>query len=147
VEFSLLSGAGLIELLRQRQANKDLRFVHLDYANAYYQYPIGEGLGDHCCVRVGGKLYRSKVASMGFRKHCGNSQALVWGCLLRRDPDEDTLGVPGSVFDMKEAPGYIELEDGGFIVLVYDSVLIATTNPRAWKERVERNSIEWGQRS
>jgi len=150
VLFWLLSGAGLIDLLRARSWKctadkvtgevKGLRFVHLDYANAYYQYPVGEGLGDQCCIRVGKRLYRSKVASMGFRKHCGNSQALVWGCLLRRDAGEDTLGVPKSVYDMEEAPGYIELEDGGFIVLVYDSVLIATTDPDGWKRRVERNS-------
>jgi len=59
---------------------------------------------------------------------------------LRRNEGEDKLGVPDSVYDMEEAPGFIELEDGGFIVLVYDSVLIATTDPEGWKERVERNS-------
>jgi len=150
VRFSLLSAAGVINLLRPRNWKcttdpgtgevKGLRFIHLDYANAYYQYPVGEELGNHCCVRVGERLYRSKVASMGFRKHCGNSQALVWGCLLRRKEGEDRLGVPDSVYEMEDAPGCIELDDGGFIVLVYDSVLIATTDPEGWKERVERNS-------
>ena len=143
VLFSLLSSQGLIREIRKRDfVRLKLRFVHGDVSNAYYNYGV---LGRACCVRVGDNLYEARVASMGFRKHCGNSQALVWGSLLRQMPEDfalggdGNLGVPDSVFSLTEAPGFIELEDGGFIVLVYDSILIATTQPAAWEKRIRRN--------
>ena len=146
VRFSLLSSQGLIRELRKRDfVRLGLRFVHADITNAYYNYAVGPDLGKACCVRVGNSLYEALVASMGFRKHCGNSQALVWGALLRQtaadiaEGEKGKLGVPDSVFGLSEAPGFIELDDGGFIVLVYDSILIASTQPLEWEKRIQRN--------
>ena len=78
---------------------------------------------------------------MGFKKHCGNSQALVWGSLLRQMPEDfalegdGKLGVPDSVFSLK----FHRAGRRWFIVLVYDSILIATTQPTAWEKRIRRN--------
>ena len=78
VLFSLLSSQGLIRELRKRDfVRLGLRFVHADVTNAYYNYAVGPDLGKACCVRVGDSLYEALVASMGFKKHCGNSQAWV----------------------------------------------------------------------
>jgi len=116
VPFDLLSSKGFLSLLRSTDfKNKRLNFVHCDIANAYYNFPIGEALGRACCVRVGDKLYESKVANMGFKKNCGTCQALVWGSLLARKPGEDRLcvGEEWTAPEIERALGWIPLEDGG----------------------------------
>ena len=52
---------------------------------------------------------------------------------------KEKLGVTDSFFGLSEAPGFIELNDGDFIVFVRNTILIASTQPLEWKRRIQRN--------
>ena len=142
VPFSLLGSRALVEALRRLEWRRlDLRIVHCDVLNCYYQYSSGLK-GRRCmCVKVGNLIYMCLVMMMGWWKSCGIAQGLVWGTILMRMEGEPSLGIPEEVYNMKEAPGFIELEGGGLIVLVYDSVLLIAPRELAhqWRARLERN--------
>ena len=106
-----------------------------------YQYTLGRK-GRRCmCVKVGDLIYMCLVMMMGWWKSCGIAQGLVWGTICVRLEGEPCLGIPEEVYNMKEAPGFIELEGGGLILLVYDSVLLIAPKELAhqWHARLERN--------
>ena len=140
--FGILGSGQLLDLVRTIPFQKrEYRFVHGDLKNAYYQLPIGPGLGRCCCLRIGDDLYEPLVLPMGYHEACGICQGIVFATILFREDREDPLGVDPSEYDRPDAPAMVRLDDGGFISLVYDSFLIVTTETRAkaWEDRVRRN--------
>lgn len=145
VKFELLGSCGLIQKLRGLDfAAGGYRILHGDGKNMYHQYPVTRAHGLHCCVRVGRLILRPRNLVMGLRLACGTSQGLCWGIILRLKDNDDMLGVSPTVHCTSTAPGYIDLDDGGFIVVVYDSILIIAKEERAklWEARLKRNFYE-----
>ena len=142
VPFELLGAQGLIQKLRGIDfAKGQYRLLHGDGKNMYHQYPVERALGLHCCIRVGTLILRPTNLVMGLRSACGTSQGLCWGIILRLLEDDDLLGVPPTTHCTSVAPGHIDLDDGGFIVVVYDSILVVAKTDRAalWEKRLLRN--------
>lgn len=142
VIFKLLGAAQLIAKLRAIDFSKGAyRIVHADVTNMYYQLRIGPLLSRCCGIRIGKDWFLPSVLPMGWKKACGIAQALMWGVILYCEAGEDRLGVPESALGGEAAPSHIDLDDGGMIVLVYDSVLIITSVDRAakWHERLRIN--------
>ena len=145
VAFDLLGAGGLIQKLRRLDyAAGGFRILHADGKNMYHQYPVERAHGLHCCIRVGRTILRPRNLVMGLRSACGASQGLCWGVILRIKDDDDMLGVSPTVHCSTVAPGYIDLDDGGFIVVVYDSILIVARMVRAalWEKRLKRNFFD-----
>lgn len=144
-DFSLLGVGAFVSLLRAMGniSGKGFRCLHTDVKNCYYQMPIGKGLGLACCLRLGELALMPTVLPMGFTKACFCAQSIMWDVLLRAGP-EGTLGVPVEFNEMTVAPGYIPLEDGGIVVLVYDSILIiaSPTVIAGFEARIRMNAAE-----
>ena len=143
VSFSLLSVGGILELLRETDvARHRLRAVHLDIRNAHYQIPIREKLRRRCCIRFGDTILQSCVLPMGYKKACGICQALVWGALLNLTAEERReLYVPEEDVKWTEAQGCLRLQDGGLIIVVYDSLCFYVSShlQMRWKDILIRN--------
>lgn len=140
VEFKLIAGEELAKLILSIDYTQGkFRFLHTDVRNCYFQYGIGRQLSEKCAIRCGKNVLLPKVLPMGFWKACGISQSLVWGVLLARNPEEDNLGI--DVLEMTEAAAFLPLQGGGFIVLIYDSILICDHKDRIrqWEKRIQRN--------
>jgi len=142
VKFFLPGSRGLVrrfKLLNYQE--RRYRICHLDASNYYYCIPTGRRLGLRCCVKCKGEVFMPRVLCMGIYLACGVAQALTIGCLLKRAPGQDALGVPDEVLQTEVAPGLINLEDGGLIVTIYDSVLIIAEENTAqlWHQRADNN--------
>lgn len=147
IEFAIATGGALAKLLRSlgAAARRRFRCLHADVKNCYYQIPIGEQLARACAI-VCGEVFLPTVLPMGYRKACGITQALMWGIILHVPPGEDSLGAPADASTWEVAPAFVRLEDGGIIVLVYDSILVIATvgNVERWDQRLKRNFAEAG---
>ena len=67
--------------------------------------------------------------------------------MLRKTKAESGLGVPQSVAEATEVPDIIELEGGGWVILVLDSIFMVIPKRcgEDWRERIERNfqHVRW----
>ena len=75
-------------------------------------------------------------------RYCtGTDVGVILYCEAGKDGQMDRLGVPESALESDKAPSHIDLDDGGVIVLVYDSVLVITSVERAekWHDRLRTN--------
>ena len=141
VAFRLLGAKKIVELLLSVPFKNGFRILHGDFTNMYYQVPIGKRLALRCCLKLGDVVLMPNVMSMGHTHSCGTCTSIVWGAILFHFEHESRLGVPADVEFLVEAPSHIELEDGGFIILIYDSILIVTKedNAKEWEKRLKRN--------
>lgn len=139
--LSVLSAAQLICRMRSIHYKGGYRIVHGDLSNAYYQFPVGPRFGRKTCLRSADDLYEALVLPMGVKSACGICQRLVWAAILYCETGEERLGVDASIVNLDVAPSHVDLDDGGFICLVYDSFLVIAKEDRAaeWYERLKRN--------
>lgn len=141
VPFEILCPAHIVKELRLIDPTKRWGIVHADVANAYYQMGTGPKLKQRMLIRWGSKFIQSQVLAMGFTRSCGIAQGIFMGLIILRSSGDDDLGIPESVYLRDVAPGCVHLQNGGLIVLVYDSILIICPQGdcKKWYERLKRN--------
>lgn len=144
----ILGVARFIARLRTHDpGEKKWVMLHADVKNAYYGIPVGKKLSECCCIRVGKKILKAKVLCMGWTNSCAICQALTWGTILRRKKGAEDLGVPEWLYEAKEVPDIVEFSDGGWAVVIIDSIFMMLPEERAelWKVRLEENfeHVRW----
>jgi len=142
VAFDLLAAFNMVPLLMGVNTGRTTySIVHADVSNMYYQLPVGEKLGRRCLFRFGEKYMQARALPMGFKKSCGIAQGISMGLILRTEKGDRDLGIPIAALQQDRAPGYVLLNNGGLIFLVYDSILIICPkdDEREWQRRLRRN--------
>jgi len=120
---------------------KRVFFYSTDLVNCFYQIPLGSHLAIWMAVMAGGRSYLPQVLPMGWSWSCFIAQSLCWGVILKTKHGDKDLGIPQSVVN-GEVPGRVRMNDGTFILVVYDTILCLGTDEVAvsdWKHRIKRN--------
>ena len=142
IPFKILGSKGFVRRLMHLDfVGRRYRIVHADCTNMYYQLATGNHLGLRCCVKCGNRIFMSKVLAMGLGRACGIAEAYTVGCICHRNAGQPSLGVPDEALSCNEVPGWIDLEDGGVIFVIYDSICIITEEKNAadWHQRLKTN--------
>jgi len=141
VPFEILGSGGIVEKFKELDPTKQWGIVHADVANAYYQMGTGPKLKQRMLLRWGNKFVQSLALAMGFTHSCGIAQGICAGLILLQQPGDKDLGIDPRYYSSETAPGYMRLNNGGFVILVYDSILVVCPKKDvvAWHGRLRRN--------
>jgi len=138
IKAHIAGGGRFIDRLRAHEpATGRWVILHADVKNAYYGIPAGDKLSQASCVRVGNKILRAMVLCMGWAHSCGICQALTWGVIGARSKKQVDLGFPQEWGP--EMPAVVELDGGGWIVVVIDSIFMMLPE----REATEHQAAEW----
>ena len=148
LKVRILGGHRFVARLRLHDPRQgEWVIVHADVKNAYYGIPTGKELSAACCVRIGKKILKAKVLCMGWTHSCAICQALVWVTMFRKGKGKADLGVPRWVDESELVPDIVELEGGGWVIVVIDSIFMMLPKEKAqlWRDRLEENfaHVRW----
>jgi len=141
VPFELLGSKQIADLFKNIDPTKHWGVVHADVSNAYYQMGTGPNLQKRMLLLWGSKYVHCPALVMGYKKSCGIAQGLCGGLLLLTRPGDVDLGIPEEYYSREIAPGCIHLNNGGFIIIIYDSILVVCPkkDQQSWHDRIKRN--------
>jgi len=146
----IAGGARFVARLRSHDPREGKWVIlHADIKNAYYGIPVGERLMCASCVRMGPKILKSGVLCMGWNESCGICQALTWGVIGYKSRKQQDLGFPQHWEDSDEIPAVVDLINGGWVVVVIDSIFMMLpqrTMPAWGKEQEMSFGAAWLQR-
>lgn len=118
-KFSLAGATQLLELLLSLDSEGMTAF-HFDFCNYYFQ--LRNSRPDQHHFRVGDRLFRWLVVTMGWYKATFIAQALTLHMTL--DGISCELLLPEHLSTLPSPPGIVRLKSGAAIVCIYDSVII-----------------------
>ena len=143
IDFNIPSTQDLVQSLISLVdcAAKQLRFLHGDIRNWYYQIPISSTLGKACCLRQDNTFLRPTVLPMGYKHACSIAQSLMWSIILYRQDSTLNSGCLENASNSIDVPGIMRLDGFGFIALMYDSFLIVSSDNqlREWYRHLVHN--------
>lgn len=105
--------------------------LHFDFSNCYFQYALQEKVRDYHCFRSGCKVFRWRTLTMGWTDATYICESFTVDLLLRAAKHK-----PESAQQRQDPMGLVELPQGAFAVVIYDSALVI--GPQRFLQSLER---------